>query len=107
MDAMTRVVEGDLPGTVESAASGDEAAFGRLVAAHNDDMRRVSRFITRDDALADATTQAAWAIAWRKLGSLREPVAGKLGGPPDENGAATQPEAGPIHLFAIPLASAG
>ena len=73
MEAMARAVTGELHRTVESAASGDEAAFGRLVARHNDDMRRVCRFITRDDAIADDATQAAWTIAWRKLDSLRDP----------------------------------
>ncbi len=32
------------------------------------------RFITRDDGLADDAVQAAWDIAWRKLGSLRDPA---------------------------------
>ena len=71
MGTMTGTVDRGLP--VESAAEGDEVAFGRIVAAHHDDMRRVCVFITRDDALADDATQSAWAIVWRKLGSLREP----------------------------------
>jgi RNA polymerase sigma-70 factor (ECF subfamily) len=37
-------------------------------------MRRVCRFITRDDGLAEDAVQAAWTIAWRKLGSLRDPA---------------------------------
>ena len=56
-----------------AAASGDEAAFGRIVLAYHEDMRRVCTFITRDPALADDAVQAAWAIAWRKLESVREP----------------------------------
>ncbi len=72
MEALARVATGELQQTVEEAASGDEAAFGRIVAAYHDDMRRVCRFITRDDALADDATLAAWTIAWRKLDSLRE-----------------------------------
>ena len=59
---------------VAAAATGDEAAFARIVAVHHDDMRRVCRFITRDDALADDATQQAWTIVWRKLGSLRDPT---------------------------------
>lgn len=73
---MARAVAGELPElsrTIESAASGDEAAFGRIVAAYDDDMRRVCRFIARDDMLAEDATQVAWSIAWKKLGSLREP----------------------------------
>jgi RNA polymerase sigma factor (sigma-70 family) len=73
MEAMTDVVRRELRGTITSAASGDEVAFGRIVAAHNDDMRRVCRFISRDDGIADDAVQAAWAIAWRKLGALRDP----------------------------------
>ena len=71
---MTEAVRGELHGTVASAASGDEVAFGRIVGAHHDDMRRVCRFITRDDGLADDAVQAASAIAWQKLGSLRDPT---------------------------------
>jgi len=73
MGAMTGTAERDLAGMVQSAAEGDEVAFGRIVAAHHDDMRRVCVFITHDDALADDAAQSAWTIAWRKLGSLREP----------------------------------
>jgi len=73
MGAMTGAVEPGLAGIVQSAAKGDEVAFGRIVAAHHDDMRRVCAFITRDDALADDATQSAWSIVWRKLGALREP----------------------------------
>ena len=73
MGAMTGTAERDLAGMVQSAAEGDEVAFGRIVAAHHDDMRRVCLFITHDDALADDAAQSAWTIAWRKLGSLREP----------------------------------
>lgn len=71
---MTEAVRGELHRTIDSAASGDEVAFGRIVAEHHDHMRRVCRFITRDDSLADDATMAAWDIAWRKLGSLREPT---------------------------------
>jgi RNA polymerase sigma factor (sigma-70 family) len=73
MGAMAGTAEQDLSGFVAAAAEGDETAFGRIVAAHHDDMRRVCVFITHDDALADDATQAAWSIAWRKLGSVREP----------------------------------
>ena len=35
-------------------------------------MRRVARYVTRDGALADDATQAAWVIAWKKLGNVRD-----------------------------------
>lgn len=56
-----------------SAANGDEFAFARIVDDHHDDMRRVCVFVTRDQDLADDAVQTAWSIAWRKLGSIREP----------------------------------
>ena len=63
-------VEGDLVG---QAAAGDEAAFTRIVAAFHDDMVRVSFVVCGDADLADEAVAAAWLIAWRKLGDLREP----------------------------------
>jgi RNA polymerase sigma-70 factor (ECF subfamily) len=72
MEAMTEAVRGELHRTITSAASGDEVAFGQIVRAHHDDMRRVCRFITRDDGLADDAVQLAWTIAWRKLHTLRD-----------------------------------
>ena len=74
MEVMTEALRGELHRAVESAAAGDEVAFGHIVAAYHDDMRRVCRFITRDDSLAEDAVQSAWTIAWRKLGSLREPA---------------------------------
>ena len=61
---------GDL---VRAAAAGDEAAFTRIVAAHHDDMVRVSFVVCGDADLADEVVGTAWLIAWRKLGDLREP----------------------------------
>jgi RNA polymerase sigma-70 factor (ECF subfamily) len=61
---------GDL---VRLAADGDEAAFTRIVAAHHDDMIRVSFVVCGDADLADEAVAAAWLIAWRKLHALREP----------------------------------
>jgi RNA polymerase sigma-70 factor (ECF subfamily) len=63
-------VVGDL---VTQAAAGDEAAFSRIVAAHHDDMIRVSFVVCGDADLAEDAVAAAWLIAWRKLGDLREP----------------------------------
>lgn len=58
---------------VERAAAGDEAAFARIVAAHHDAMARVAFIVTGDLDLADDAVAAAWALAWRRLRSLREP----------------------------------
>jgi RNA polymerase sigma-70 factor (ECF subfamily) len=74
MEAMTQAAGQDLTRAIESAAAGDEIAFGRIVAAYHDDMRLVCAFITHDHALAEDAVQTAWSIAWRKLGSLREPT---------------------------------
>ena len=57
---------------LEAAAAGDEVAFRQVIVEHHDDMRRVARYITRDAQLADEATQAAWVIAWRKLGNVRD-----------------------------------
>lgn len=58
---------------VEAAAAGDAIAFARLVAAYHADMIRVAFVVTGGDQdLADDAVQLAWAIAWRKLGSLRD-----------------------------------
>jgi RNA polymerase sigma-70 factor (ECF subfamily) len=73
MEAMTRAADEHLAGNVAPAAAGDDAAFGRIVAAYHDDMSRVCGFVMRDDTLGEDAAQAAWSIAWRKLGSLREP----------------------------------
>ena len=54
------------------AASGDEAAFTRIVAAHHADMLKVARTICADLSMAEEATQAAWTLAWRRLPSLRD-----------------------------------
>ncbi len=58
---------------VSEAAAGDVGAFARIVAEHHDDMARVCFVISGDRDMAQDAVQAAWAIAWRKLTSLREP----------------------------------
>lgn len=69
------VTESGIAGAViERAAAGDEMAFARIVAAHHEDMARIAYFVAGDlDVAADAE-QAAWAIAWRRLGTLRDPA---------------------------------
>jgi RNA polymerase sigma-70 factor, ECF subfamily len=58
---------------VAEAAAGDAFAFARIVAAYHDDMARVCYVICGDPELAQDAVQSAWPIAWRKLGTLRDP----------------------------------
>jgi RNA polymerase sigma-70 factor (ECF subfamily) len=60
--------------TVSLAASGDEAAFTRLIATHHDSMARVAYAVTGDRESAADAVQSAWSIAWQRLGSLRDPL---------------------------------
>jgi RNA polymerase sigma-70 factor (ECF subfamily) len=57
-----------------SASRGDTDALEQLILAHHEDMVRLCALITRDDDLAHDAAQAAWATAWRKLGSVRDPA---------------------------------
>ena len=60
--------------TIRLAAAGDTVAFARIVAAYHADMTRVAYVVSGgDQELADDAVQTAWSIAWRKLGSLRDP----------------------------------
>lgn len=59
---------------VERAAHGDQAAFARLVAAYHGDLVRVAYVTCGDQDLAQDAVQSAWAIAWRKLGTIRDPA---------------------------------
>ena len=59
---------------VHAAATGDEAAFTELVARHHQDMLRVAYVICRESALAEDAAQAAWAIAWRRMGDVKDPT---------------------------------
>jgi RNA polymerase sigma-70 factor (ECF subfamily) len=68
-------MEAEIGGSlVAQAASGDEAAFARIVAAHHEDMARVSFVVCRDAGLAQEAAHAAWSIAWRKIASVRDPA---------------------------------
>lgn len=71
MEAVTRLAE-PRASLLASAAAGDEAAFRRIIAENHDSMRRVAAHITGDLALAEEATQAAWLIAWKKLGNVRD-----------------------------------
>ena len=59
---------------VRAAALGDEAAFTELVARHHRDLLRVAYVICREPALAEDAAQAAWAIAWRRIGDVKDPT---------------------------------
>ena len=45
----------------------------RIIAEHHEDMRRVCSYVLSKSAVADEATQAAWVIAWKKIGSVRDP----------------------------------
>lgn len=74
MEAVTRLAHNEADDLVASAAAGDEFAFRRIIAAHHDDMRRVCVYVGGDLALAEEAAQAAWSIAWKRIGSVREPA---------------------------------
>jgi RNA polymerase sigma-70 factor, ECF subfamily len=59
---------------IERAATGDEVAFALIVAAHHEDMARVAYLVSGSLDLADDAVQAAWAIVWRRLDTLRDPA---------------------------------
>ena len=70
-----RAIDADIGDSlVARAASGDEVAFARIVAAHHDDLARVACVVCRDVQLAQDAAVAAWPIAWRKLSSVRDPA---------------------------------
>ena len=58
---------------IAPAVAGDEAAFARIIATYHADLMRVAFVVCGDNELAGDAVQAAWTIAWRKLGSLRDP----------------------------------
>jgi RNA polymerase sigma-70 factor (ECF subfamily) len=67
-------VDSAIVALVPRAAAGDEVAFTRLVGAFHADMARLAFFVCGGDReLAEDAVQSAWAIAWRRLGTLREP----------------------------------
>lgn len=58
---------------VRDAASGDELALARLIDEHHEPMVRAAFVVIGDVQLAHEAAQDAWAIAWRRLASLRDP----------------------------------
>jgi len=72
MEVVTRMADRERAGLLASATAGDEVAFRQIIAAYHEDMRRVAIYVARDRALAEEATQAAWLIAWKKIGDVRE-----------------------------------
>jgi RNA polymerase sigma factor (sigma-70 family) len=70
---MTGAADADTGVAVRAVAAGDDTAFARIVGAYHEDMRRVCVVMTGDERLAEDAVQAAWVIAWQKLGTLRQP----------------------------------
>lgn len=62
-----------LDGTVQRAACGDEAAFANLISEHHASMSRVAFVICGDAETTRDAVQSAWAIAWARIGSVRDP----------------------------------
>ena len=73
MTTVMATIDDGLAALVALAGAGDETAFARIIQAHHDDMTRVCFVICGDLDVADEAVQAAWPIAWHKLGSLRDP----------------------------------
>ena len=62
-----------LDSSVAMAAAGDRIAFARLVDAYYADTMRVAFVVAGGDReVAEDAVQAAWSIAWQKIGSLRD-----------------------------------
>lgn len=59
---------------IASAAAGDAGAFASIVKSNHEDMRRVCVVVAGEEGIADDAVAAAWSIAWRKIGSLRDPA---------------------------------
>jgi RNA polymerase sigma-70 factor (ECF subfamily) len=73
VDAVTGLAIKQQTDVLASAVGGDEYAFGRIVVAHHEDMRRVCLAISGDQAVAEEAVQAAWFVAWKKLGRVSDP----------------------------------
>ena len=72
---MTAVITGadnQLTAVVARAVMGDEIAFAQIIRANHDVMTRVCFLACGDLDLADEAVQAAWTVAWAKLGTLRD-----------------------------------
>ena len=74
MEAVTSSAREGGADVIAAAAESDAAAFRWIITEHHDDMRRVCRYVTRDDEITEEAVQAAWSIAWRKIGTVRDPA---------------------------------
>jgi RNA polymerase sigma factor (sigma-70 family) len=72
MEAVTRLADRERIDLLASAAAGDEMAFRQIIATHHEDMRRVCMAMFGDPTIADEATQAAWLVAWKKIGDVRD-----------------------------------
>ena len=59
--------------TVASAVAGDADALAEIVGAYHHDMARIAFVVCGDQDVAQDAVQSAWPIAWRKMGSVRQP----------------------------------
>jgi RNA polymerase sigma factor (sigma-70 family) len=74
MVSLTSSVDETAAGLMRLAADGDEIAFALIVDAHHADMSSVCFVVTGGDVeLTEEAVQSAWPIAWRKLGTIRDP----------------------------------
>jgi hypothetical protein len=53
MEAMTKAIDPDLSAAIAPAAAGDDLAFGRIVAAHHNEMCSICVVMRRDRPLAE------------------------------------------------------
>ena len=74
MAVMTGNAADEASALIALAAAGDPVAFAAIVSAYHEDMRRVCVVVAGDEGIAEDAVSAAWSIAWRKLGGLREPA---------------------------------
>jgi RNA polymerase sigma factor (sigma-70 family) len=74
MAVMTSNAMEEASALIASVAAGDEIAFASIVRLYHEDMRRVCVVVAGDEGIAEDAVAAAWSIAWRKLGGLRDPA---------------------------------
>jgi len=66
-------VDAAIVALVPLAVAGDKVAFTRLVETFHADMARLAYFVCGGNReLAEDAVQSAWAIAWSRLGTLRD-----------------------------------
>ena len=74
MAVMTSRTSEEGSALIALAAAGDEAAFESIVSSYHEDMRRVCVVVAGEEGIAEEAVAAAWSIAWRKLGAVRDPA---------------------------------